>query len=105
MSVPTNEVPVSGLGAIGRVVRSGVGRRRVQTLVVILATLMAVASAVVAGSLMVASSAPFDHAFARQHGPHLIAQVDESHVSTAQLAATAHLAGVTESAGPYETTV
>jgi putative ABC transport system permease protein len=57
------------MSALGRVVRSGVGRRRVQTLVVALATLMAVASAVVAGSLMVASSAPFDHAFARQHGP------------------------------------
>jgi putative ABC transport system permease protein len=94
-----------GLGAMGRVVRSGVGRRRVQTLVVILATLMAVASAVVAGALMVASSAPFDHAFARQRGPHLIAQVDGAKASTAQLAATAQLPGVVASAGPYETAV
>jgi putative ABC transport system permease protein len=91
------------MSALGRVVRSGVGRRRVQTVVVALATLMAVASAVVAGSLMVASSAPFDHAFARQHGPHLIAQVDGARASTAQLAATGHLPGVTASAGPYET--
>lgn len=94
-----------GFGAMGRVVRSGVGRRRVQTLVVALATLMAVASAVVAGSLMVASSAPFDHAFARQHGPHLIAQIDGAKAGTAQLAATAHLPGVTASAGPYQTTM
>ncbi|MDN3358691.1 ABC transporter permease [Actinomadura sp. DC4] len=94
-----------GLGAMSRVVRSGVGRRRVQTLVVTLATLMAVASAVVAGSLMVASSQPFDHAFARQHGPHLIAQVDTAKASAAQLAVTAHLSGVTASAGPYETAV
>ncbi|HEY0537949.1 MAG TPA: ABC transporter permease [Actinoallomurus sp.] len=93
------------MSALGRVVRSGVGRRRVQTLVVALTTLMAVASAVVAGSLMVASSAPFDHAFARQHGPHLITQVDGARASTAQLAATGHLPGVTASAGPYETTV
>ncbi|GAB2837593.1 hypothetical protein GCM10027176_47670 [Actinoallomurus bryophytorum] len=93
------------MSALGRVVRSGVGRRRVQTLVVALTTLMAVASAVVAGSLMVASSAPFDHAFARQHGPHLIAQVDGARASTARLAATGHLPGVTASAGPYETTV
>jgi putative ABC transport system permease protein len=94
-----------GLGALGRVVRSGVGRRRVQTVVVILATLMAVASAVVAGSLMVASSAPFDHAFARQHGPHLIAQVDPGAVGAARLAATGRLPGVTASAGPYATAV
>jgi putative ABC transport system permease protein len=94
-----------GLGALGRIVRSGVGRRRVQTLVVTLATLMAVASAVVAGSLMVASSAPFDHVFARQHGPHLIAQIDGARASTTRLAATGHLPGVTASAGPYETAV
>ena len=94
-----------GPGAMGRVVRSGVGRRRVQTLVVALATLMAVASAVVAGALMVASSAPFDHAFARQHGPHLIAQVDGAKASVAQLTATGRLPGVTASAGPYETVV
>jgi putative ABC transport system permease protein len=93
------------MSALGRVVRSGVGRRRVQTLVVALATLMAVASAVVAGSLMVASSAPFDHAFARQHGPHLIAQVDGAKASTGQLAATGHVPGVTASAGPYDTAV
>ncbi|MGW3917589.1 hypothetical protein ACWEBX_39910, partial [Streptomyces sp. NPDC005070] len=36
-----------GNGALGRVVRSGVGRRRVQTLVIAVATMMAVASAVV----------------------------------------------------------
>ena len=57
-----------GSGALGRVVRSGVGRRRVQTLVIAVATMMAVASAVVAGSLMVATNAPFDHAFARHGG-------------------------------------
>ena len=93
------------MSGLGRVVRSGVGRWRVQTVVVALATLMAVASAVVAGSLMVASSAPFDHAFGRQHGPHLIAQVDGARASTAQLAATGHVPGVTASAGPYETAV
>ncbi len=76
-----------------------------QTLVVALATLMAVASAVVAGSLLVASSAPFDHTFARQRGPHLIAQVDLSKVGADRLAATGKLPGVTASAGPYETAV
>ncbi|MGW1962652.1 ABC transporter permease [Streptomyces sp. NPDC001935] len=93
-----------GNGALGRVVRSGVGRRRVQTLVIAVATMMAVASAVVAGSLMVATNAPFDHAFARQHGAHLIAQLDPKRADEAQLASTRHLEGVTASAGPFPST-
>ncbi|WP_439679134.1 FtsX-like permease family protein [Embleya sp. MST-111070] len=92
-----------GRGALGRVVRSGVSRRRVQTVVIALATMMAVASAVVAGSLVVAANAPFDHAFAHQHGAHLSAQFDPGKVGAADLAATGHLAGVTASAGPYPT--
>ncbi|WP_328444276.1 FtsX-like permease family protein [Streptomyces sp. NBC_00386] len=93
-----------GSGALGRVVRSGVGRRRVQTLVIAVATMMAVASAVVAGSLMVATNAPFDHAFARQHGAHLTAQLDPHRASAAQLASTRGLEGVTASAGPFPST-
>ncbi|MGW3413261.1 ABC transporter permease [Streptomyces sp. NPDC000888] len=93
-----------GTGALGRVVRSGVSRRRVQTLVIAIATMMAVASAVVAGSLMVAANAPFDHAFAAQHGAHLTAAFDPAKVSTAQLEATRDLDGVTATAGPYPTT-
>ncbi|MFK0170531.1 ABC transporter permease [Streptomyces sp. NPDC090306] len=93
-----------GSGALGRVVRSGVGRRRVQTLVIAVATMMAVASAVVAGSLLVATNAPFDHAFARGHGPHLVASFDPDRASTAQLAATRRLKGVTATAGPFPAT-
>ncbi|MFF2365179.1 ABC transporter permease [Streptomyces sp. NPDC058122] len=93
-----------GNGALGRVVRSGVGRRRVQTLVIAVATMMAVASAVVAGSLMVATNAPFDHAFARQRGAHLIAQLDPKKADSAQLAGTRGLEGVTASAGPFPST-
>ncbi|MBE8471870.1 ABC transporter permease [Streptomyces justiciae] len=92
------------MSALSRVVRSGVGRRRVQTVVIALATMMAVASAVVAGSLMVASNAPFDHAFAAQNGAHLVAQFDPAKASTAQLKATGRLDGVTGSAGPYPVT-
>ncbi|MGX9886467.1 FtsX-like permease family protein [Streptomyces sp. NPDC002276] len=93
-----------GTGALGRVVRSGVGRRRVQTVVIAVATMMAVAAAVIAGSLIVASNAPFDHAFAKQHGPHITAQFDPAKVSAARLKATERLDGVTASAGPYPTT-
>jgi putative ABC transport system permease protein len=91
-------------GALGRVVRSGVGRRRVQTLVIAVATMMAVASAVVAGSLIVATNAPFDHAFAKQHGAHVTAQFDPAKASAAQLADTRELDGITASAGPYPST-
>ncbi|MFJ2094027.1 ABC transporter permease [Streptomyces sp. NPDC087901] len=91
-------------GVLGRVVRSGVGRRRVQTVVIAIATMMAAASAVVAGSLMVAADAPFDHAFAEQRGAHITAQFDPDDVSAAQLEETGQLPGVSASAGPYPTT-
>jgi putative ABC transport system permease protein len=91
-------------GALARVVRSGVGRRRVQTLVIAVAVMMAVASAVVAGSLMVAADAPFDKAFARQNGAHLTAEYDPAKTSTARLDATRRLDGVTATAGPYPVT-
>lgn len=93
-----------GNGALGRVVRSGVGRRRVQTVVIAVATMMAVASAVVAGSLMVAANAPFDHAFAQQHGAHITAQFDPAEATHARIEATGRLAGVTASGGPYPLT-
>ncbi|MFE9437685.1 FtsX-like permease family protein [Streptomyces sp. NPDC006602] len=93
-----------GTGALGRVVRSGVGRRRVQTVVIAVAVMMAVASAVVAGSLMVAADAPFDKAFARQDGAHLTADYDPAKASTAQLESTGRLDGVTATAGPYPVT-
>ncbi|MGV9428621.1 FtsX-like permease family protein [Streptomyces sp. NPDC003656] len=95
---------LSGTGALGRVARSGLGRRRVQTVVIAVAAMMAVASAVVAGALMVAAAAPFDHAFAKQQGAHLTAQYDPAKASAATLAATGKQTGVTASAGPYPAT-
>ncbi|MCX4911411.1 ABC transporter permease [Streptomyces sp. NBC_00878] len=93
-----------GGGALGRVIRSGVGRRRVQTVVIAVATMMAVASAVVAGSLIVAANAPFDRAFAKQRGAHLTAQFDPAKASASQLKATGEQKGVAASAGPYPST-
>ncbi|MCZ4121962.1 FtsX-like permease family protein [Streptomyces sp. H39-S7] len=89
------------MSALGKVVRAGVGRRRVQTLVMTLTTMMAVTASVLAGGLLVASSAPFDHAFARQNGAHLTAGFDAAKITAAQVAATAHIPGVTAAAGPY----
>lgn len=91
------------MSALGKVVRSGVGRRRVQTLVTGLATMMAVTASVLGGSLLVASDAPFDSAFAAQHGAQLTAEFDAGRATAAQVSATAHAAGVTASSGPFLT--
>jgi putative ABC transport system permease protein len=89
------------MSALSKVVRAGVGRRRVQTVVMMLTTMMAVTASLLAAGLLVASQAPFDQAFAKQNGAHVTAQFDGSKVTTAQVAATAHVSGVTAAAGPY----
>jgi putative ABC transport system permease protein len=91
------------MSALGRVVHSGVGRRRVQTIVIGLVVLIAVTAAVLGGSLLVASDAPFDRAFGQQNGAHLTAQFDAGKATAAQLSASAHAAGVTAAAGPFRT--
>ncbi|MEU1518227.1 FtsX-like permease family protein [Streptomyces sp. NPDC005811] len=89
------------MSALGRFVRAGAARRRVQSLVVGLATLLAVTSSVLGGALLVASDAPFDQAFARQHGAHLIAQFAAGRVTEARLLDTARADGVAAAAGPF----
>src|SRR5688572_24530290 len=74
-----------GMSALSRVVRSGVGRRRVQTVVIGLVVMLAVTAAVLGGSLMLASSSPFDRAFAQQRGAHLTAQFDATKVTASQI--------------------
>jgi putative ABC transport system permease protein len=91
------------MSALGKVVRSGVGRRRVQTLVIGLATMMAVAASVLGGSLLVVSGAPFDDAFAKQHGAHLSVQFDAGKVSAGQLSKSKNAEGVSSAAGPFRT--
>ncbi|MFD6173797.1 ABC transporter permease [Streptomyces coeruleorubidus] len=91
------------MSALGKVVRSGVGRRRVQTLVIGLATMMAVAACVLGGSLLVVSGAPFDDAFARQHGAHLSVQFDAGRVNAGQLSESKDAEGVSAATGPFRT--
>ena len=91
------------MSALGKVVRSGVGRRRVQTLVIGLATMMAVAASVLGGSLLVVSGAPFDDAFAGQHGAHLSVQFDAGKVSAGRLSRSRGAEGVSAAAGPFRT--
>jgi putative ABC transport system permease protein len=92
------------MSALGRVVRSGVGRRRVQTIVIALVVMIAVTSAVLGGSLMLASRAPFDRAFGQQQGAHLTAQFTADAAGPAQIAASANATGVSAAAGPFPTT-
>lgn len=89
------------MSALGKVVRSGVGRRRVQSLVMALTTFAAVTSSVLSLGLLAVVQAPFDHAFSARNGAQLAVQFDGSKATAAQAAATAHAAGVTEAAGPY----
>ncbi|WP_188309088.1 ABC transporter permease, partial [Streptomyces sp. CBMA123] len=89
------------MSAMGKVVRAGVGRKRVQTLVMVLTTMMSVTACILALGLLVAAQAPYERSFADQHGAHLNVLYDQAKASPAQLAAAAHAPGVTASAGPY----
>jgi putative ABC transport system permease protein len=87
------------------VVRAGwaaVRRRRLQSLVIGAVVLLSSGTAVLALGLLVASNAPFDRAFTRQHGAHATANFDAAKVSGADLAATADRPGVTAAAGPFD---
>ncbi|MFD8755544.1 FtsX-like permease family protein [Kitasatospora sp. NPDC059577] len=89
------------MSALGKVVRAGVGRKRVQTLVMVLTTMMSVTACILAIGLLVAARGPYQRSFADQHGAHLNVLYDPAGASPAQLAAAAHAPGVTASAGPY----
>jgi putative ABC transport system permease protein len=95
--------PPRSAGPAVRAARSGLSGRRVQTMVIGVVLLVSTAASALALGLLVDSNAPFDHAFAAQHGSQVTATAQ---ATTAQLAATAHLPGVTAAAGPFpETTV
>ncbi|HJY69375.1 MAG TPA: FtsX-like permease family protein, partial [Streptosporangiaceae bacterium] len=95
--------PPAAAGPAVRAARSGLSGRRVQTVVIGLVLLVSTAASTLALGLLVDSNAPFDHAFAAQHGSEVTATAQ---ASAAQLAATAHLPGVTAAAGPFpETTI
>ncbi|MFD8569143.1 FtsX-like permease family protein [Streptomyces sp. NPDC059639] len=65
--------------------------------------MVAVASAVLGGSLLTASGAPFDDAFARQHGAHLSARFDATATTERALARTARTTGIEAASGPFRT--
>ena len=84
-----------------RAARSGLSGRRVQAIVIGLVVLVSTAASTLALGMLVDSNAPFDHAFAAQHGSEVTAT---SKASSAQLAATTRLSGVTAAGGPFPET-
>ncbi|NNN33281.1 ABC transporter permease [Streptomyces sp. S3(2020)] len=74
-----------------------------QTLVIGLATMMAVAASVLGGTLLAVSGAPFEDAFAAQRGAHLSMQFDADGVSAGQLSTSKDTEGVSAAAGPFPT--
>ena len=89
------------MSAVLRAARGGMGGRRLQAVIIGLVVLAATAASTLALGMLVDSNSPFDHAFAAQHGADVAATADTSVVTTAQLAATAHAAGVTAASGPF----
>ncbi|WP_029137205.1 ABC transporter permease [Nakamurella lactea] len=87
--------------ALGRVVRSGVRRRWLQSAVLLLTTMVSVTASVLGIGLLLASSAPFERAFSDQHGAHLRMDFDGASVTPQELAATASIDGVSAAAGPF----
>lgn len=86
-------------------VRVAVLRRRGQTATVLLICLLAGSVATMAVTLLVRSTQPWDDAFARVAGPHLLFHFDASRVTEDQLRATESLAGVTAAGPPRPTTL
>jgi putative ABC transport system permease protein len=91
---------MSWLGPV-RTASGGMRRHKVQAIAIGLVVLVSTASATLAFALLATSNAPFTRAFGTQNGAHVTVTVNAARASTADLAATSHLAGVTAAAGPF----
>jgi hypothetical protein len=91
---------VSWLGA-SRTASGGLLRHKVQAVVLGMVLLVSTASATLGFALLAATNAPFTHAFGAQHGADVTVTVNAARTSSARLAATGHLSGVTAAAGPF----
>ena len=79
-------------------------RHKVQAVVIVAVLFTATASATLGLALLDANNSPFTRAFAAQHGADATVTIDPARASATQLAATAHVAGVTAMAGPFNET-
>ncbi|HZT95827.1 MAG TPA: ABC transporter permease [Chloroflexota bacterium] len=78
-----------------------VRRRKLQTVVIMLVVLLSSGAATLALSLIVESDAPYDRAFQRANGPHLVLTFDAHRTSKSRLRQTAVARVVTAAAGPW----
>jgi putative ABC transport system permease protein len=83
-----------------RAARGGLSGRRVQAFVIGSVLLASTAASTLALGLLADSNAPFDHAFAAQHGADVAVTVTGA--APAKLAATTRVPGLTASAGPFQ---
>jgi len=91
-------------GPVLRAAWAGAARRLVQSLVVLAVLGVSCAAALTAMTLVFASNQGTAAAVAVTHGADLAVTINADKVSAAQLAATRHLPGVTQDAGPYPQT-
>jgi putative ABC transport system permease protein len=91
---------MSGFGAV-RTASGGMLRHKVQALVIGGVLLVSTASATLGLALLSVSNAPFQHAFAAQHGADVTLTATSALASAAQLEATHSLRGVAASSGPF----
>lgn len=87
------------MNAVLSQLRSAVLRRRSQTVIVLVVSLLAATVSTMALTLLVRSDQPWNDAYARVNGPDLVFDLDAARVTPEQLAATRSLPGVT-AAGP-----
>jgi putative ABC transport system permease protein len=80
-------------------------RRRAQTATVLVISLLAASVSTMALTLLARSTLPWDEAFAKVEGPHLLFHLDASRVTADQLRATESLPGVTAAGPPRPTAV
>ncbi|TQF05495.1 FtsX-like permease family protein [Kitasatospora acidiphila] len=94
------------MSAVWRASRGAVRRRKLQTTVIGLVVFGCTVTVVLALSALAVTTAPFDDAFGKQRGAHVVASFNAATTTPAQLADTAHRPGVQAAAGPYaETTL
>ncbi|MBV9856006.1 MAG: hypothetical protein JOY82_16055 [Streptosporangiaceae bacterium] len=84
-----------------RTATGGMLRHKVQAVVLGMVLLTSTASATLGLALLAAGDTPFTRAFAAQHGADVTITVNAARASSAELAATRALGGVTAASGPF----
>jgi putative ABC transport system permease protein len=90
--------------SVVRTASGGMLRHRVQAVVIVAVLFIATASATLGLALLSANNSPFAKAFAAQRGADVAVTANPGRATAAQLAATAHVSGVTALAGPFDET-